>query len=432
MSARRSFLLLQGPVGPFFAELGRALALRGHEVTKVAFNGGDQLQWQAGDALPFAAAARDWSAFVHDLAHRGTVTDLVVFGDCRPRHRVALCVLRPLGTRIHVFEEGYFRPDWITLERDGVNGHSRLPRDPAWYLAKAAALAERPRPESHPVGATTRAMVGHTLGYHAGVALLAARFRQHHGHRCHHPSVEAASWIERGLRLAWRRRLARARQRALLGGSSPYYLLALQLDADMQVRRHSPFAGMAEVTERVLRAFAAGASPSALLAVKSHPLDPGLIDLERVVARQAQALQIAGRVVYLDGGDLPSLVAAAQGVIVVNSTAGLSAIHRGVPTLALGRALYDLVGLTHGAGRDPAAALEDFWHRPRPPDMALYRAFRRVVMAHTQINGSFYTRIGRTLALPAALVRLETAGPTRWVDGGATVSERENNPAVAA
>ena len=31
-----------------------------------------------------------------------------------------------MGVMIHVLEEGYVRPAWITYERNGVNGHSRI------------------------------------------------------------------------------------------------------------------------------------------------------------------------------------------------------------------------------------------------------------------------------------------------------------------
>ena len=34
---------------------------------------------------------------------------------------------RRRSLRLHLFEEGYLRPDWITLEREGVNANSRLP-----------------------------------------------------------------------------------------------------------------------------------------------------------------------------------------------------------------------------------------------------------------------------------------------------------------
>ncbi len=33
---------------------------------------------------------------------------------------------KSLGLTVHVFEEGYLRPHWVTYERGGSNGHSRL------------------------------------------------------------------------------------------------------------------------------------------------------------------------------------------------------------------------------------------------------------------------------------------------------------------
>ncbi len=80
-----------------------------------------------------------------------------------------------------------------------------------------------------------------------------------------------------------------------------------------------------------------------------------------------------------------------------------------MPTLTLGKALYDLPGLTHGAGLDLAARLAGFWRDPTLPESTLYRAFRRVVMERSQINGGFYNRTGIEHALPPAVARLEAA-----------------------
>ena len=38
----------------------------------------------------------------------------------------AIAVAQEVGLTVHVFEEGYLRPSWITYERGGSNGHSRL------------------------------------------------------------------------------------------------------------------------------------------------------------------------------------------------------------------------------------------------------------------------------------------------------------------
>ena len=128
-SATQTFLLLQGPPGPFFALLGDGLVRRGHNVLRINFNGGDRASWP-GPSTDFRGGIEDWPAYFDMFVQREGVTDLVLFGDCRPMHSAAHGMAKLLGVRTHVFEEGYIRPDWVTLERDGVNGHSSLPRDP--------------------------------------------------------------------------------------------------------------------------------------------------------------------------------------------------------------------------------------------------------------------------------------------------------------
>ncbi len=241
---RRSFLLLQGPVGPFFERLGQELRRRGHQVTRINLNGGDLVQWRLAGARNFRCAARDWPGYLDDLARRAGVSDLVTFGDCRPRHRIAARVMAQLGVRRHVFEEGYFRPDWITLERSGVNGYSGLPRDPAFYREEGALLLGRPWRPSQPVGPALRAMIGGALACYAGVAALRPWFAGHRSHRPYSAQLETLGWLERAVGLRARRRAAAARQQALLADPAPFFVLARQLDAAMQVRRHSPFAGM--------------------------------------------------------------------------------------------------------------------------------------------------------------------------------------------
>jgi len=53
------------------------------------------------------------------------VTDIVLYGDTRPIHAQAVEIANKLGLSVHVFEEGYMRPYWVTYERGGTNGNSR-------------------------------------------------------------------------------------------------------------------------------------------------------------------------------------------------------------------------------------------------------------------------------------------------------------------
>jgi capsular polysaccharide export protein len=41
-------------------------------------------------------------------------------------HAKAVKQAKSAGLRVHVFEEGYLRPYWVTYESDGSNGHSQL------------------------------------------------------------------------------------------------------------------------------------------------------------------------------------------------------------------------------------------------------------------------------------------------------------------
>jgi capsular polysaccharide export protein len=182
-----------------------------------------------------------------------------------------------------------------------------------------------------------------------------------------------------------------------------FYLLPLQLDTDYQIRRHSAFRSMTDVMETVMESFARAAPSQASLVIKVHPLDNGLVDFRLQAARIAGQLGLSGRVEIIDGGHLPTLLARSRGVVVVNSTSGLSALHHSRPLKVLGRALFDMPGLTFQGG------LDAFWEEGGQPDQELFRAFRKVVLRRAQVNGSFFTEEGLALAVEGALHRMGVA-----------------------
>ena len=99
-------------------------------------------------------------------------------------------------------------------------------------------------------------------------------------------------------------------------------------------------------------------------------------------------------------GDLDAIMDSATGVVTVNSTAGLSAIAKGLPTIALGCAIYDIDGLAHQQG------LDRFWTYPERPVPELYAAFRKVAIQRTQVSGAYARRRGVEIAVPEVTRRL--------------------------
>jgi capsular polysaccharide export protein len=387
----RHYLFLQGVASPFFAALADHLHGRGERVSRVNFCGGDVLHWGRRPAWRFRGGVAQLPNYLRTLFAAQGFTDLVLFGSRRPVHQPAVELARQAGVRVHVFEEGYVRPNWLTLERDGVNADSPLPRDPGWYLAVDPTLPRYANGAAAPGNIRVRA--AHDLAYHLANGLNPVAFAGYRTHRPYTAPVEYAGWIRRFSTLPLWRRRDEGQIRDLLATGSGFFLLPLQLNGDTQITLNSRYGGMPHLIDTVLRSFADDAPRDSRLVIKNHPLDTGLVNYRALISRLVAELDIAGRVLYLESGHLPTLIKAARGVVTVNSTVGTIALAHGRPTIALGIAIYDLPGLTF------QGHLRDFWQHCSPPDQRLFHAFRNTVIHTTQVNGDFYTAQGIRMAV---------------------------------
>ncbi|MBN2646522.1 MAG: hypothetical protein JXR44_01905 [Thiotrichales bacterium] len=119
--------------------------------------------------------------------------------------------------------------------------------------------------------------------------------------------------------------------------------------------------------------------------MKHHPVDRGRKDYAKCIMRLAQKFGISDRVLIFYDVFLPSCLKNAKGTITINSTVGLSSVLHGTPTITLGRAVYDMPGLTNHA-----VPLQEFWHHQIATDNELFQKYRCYLIHHTQLNGSFY------------------------------------------
>jgi capsular polysaccharide export protein len=403
--ARRNVLLLQGLMGPLFRRLGQALRRDGYGVHKVNFNGGDRLFWGLPNGIDYRGSPAEWPAALTSLIADRQITDVVLFGDCRPMHIAAISVCRDLHIPVHVFEEGYIRPDWVTLELGGVNGHSTLPRDPAWYRAEAAALP--PAPEHLPVPSSFRRRATEGLLYNVADVLTRWRYPYWENHRPWHPLVEGMGWT----RKLMRRKAAALRSNDVLASlearDEPYMLFPLQLDSDAQIRLHSSFAGIADALRMVITSFAANAPADLRLVVKEHPLDNGVRDWRLETATLAALHGVADRVDYLESGDIVPVAQRSKGMVTINSTSGTLALALDVPVITLGQAVYDIEGITF------QGQLDDFWRDPGKPDGETFAAFRRVLIDRCLVAGGFFSEGALAKVTEGVIARLEAASPLK-------------------
>lgn len=401
-SPAATFLFLQGIASPFFSDLGRALSERGHKVRRINFSSGDWLFWN-GPSDNYRGPGTEWGAYVERYIRQHRVTDIVLFGDCRPYHVTAMNAAKPLGVRIHVFEEGYVRPNWITCEHGGVNGNSSLPKSATEIRAIAQRLPQPARalPLSGDMARRSFWDVAYNLA-NISFPYLYPGFRSH---RPNHIAAEYGGWIKKFVRRRRTRRNAAEVTRLYGLANLQYFLLPLQLDSDYQIRVHSPFLGVEGFMDRVIASFAKNAKPGTRLLVKLHPLDSGIMNWRRRARDSAKRHGVNDRLDFIDGGDLQTLIDGSLGVVLVNSTVGMLALERGRPTLATGQSIYNMPGLTH------QGSIDAFWANPMPPDPLLVQDFRRVVMHRTQVNGGYFSKAAIERAVAGVVPKLEASLP---------------------
>lgn len=386
--------MLQGPHGPFFDRLAGLLRQAGTTVWRCGFNAGDQFFWSdKAHFIPHTGTRQEWPAHLDRIIAEKGVTDIILYGDVRPIHAAARAAARQGGLRLHVFEEGYLRPYWITYERGGANGSSPLMHIP---LGQMRAALRDTRTEIHRPPAHWGDMRQHKFYgavYHFLVLVANHGYRRYTGHRKITVAEEFRLNLQRFL-LAPAFNLKRAMQwyRLKLAGY-PYTLALMQLEHDSNFLGHSPFGSNAEFVGRVIAEFAASAPRHHHLIFKAHPLEDGRAGNRRAITAAAARHGLTGRVHYLRGGKLADLLAHARSIVTVNSTAAQQALWRGIPVKALGRAVYQKPGITSDQ------TLAEFLAQPRPPIPAAYCTFRDYLLQTSQVPGGFYSRHSRAHAL---------------------------------
>ncbi|MFN7305503.1 MAG: capsular biosynthesis protein [Alphaproteobacteria bacterium] len=395
---KRHFLFLQGPISPFFPRVAEGLQALGHQVHRVNLHLGDRVFWGGTGSVDFTERADDWPAWIADFLTRHAITDLLLIGEQRPYHRIAIAAAKARGIAVIVTDYGYLRPDWITLERDGMGGNSLFPRDPAeiWRLAKGLSLPDlKPLYSDH-----FATMALRDVCYHA-LAQWPFPFRHYRRHQLLHPFLV---YVGLARRLLLRRREDRRSAQVFEGlkaRGNPFWIFAMQLETDFAIRAYSPFTDMDGPLGQVMASFAAHAPDKAELLIKLHPLDPCWKPWTARIAAMARAAGIAGRVHIMPRGRLPDLLAASSGLLAVNSTAATSALVLGKPVKLMGRAVYNVPGLSF------QGSLDAFWTEGAPPDPALLEAFLALLCDAHMVRGAFHQDSGLAAAVAGTVARLD-------------------------
>jgi capsular polysaccharide export protein len=408
----KHILFLQRPTNKLFAHMANRLSDFGHQCFSINLSAGDAIFGVSDNAVNFDARLDEWPAFIRQYIAEHGITDIVLLGEQRAYHRVAIQIATEKGINIFVTDFGYIRPDWVIFERDGMNAESLFPRDAASIFRLAEGLPAVDKTLQYRDSFFKQATWD--MAFHLSQVYWPFRFPHYQRHTLSHPIL---NYCGIGLRLLCspiaRRRAAHVlakfgvvRDAVVSQAQKKFFVFAMQTEDDFSIRAYSHYPDLIAPIDETIRSFAKYANSDAALIFKIHPLDPGLKRWRSHIRKMAHLAGVGGRVHFIDGGDLDQMLRQSAGLVTVNSTVGIRAIELGCPVIALGQAVYRVDGLTFEAGDSTHLRLDRFWQEASPPDVKLADAFMRAIAATLHVRGSYYNHAGIEAAAEAMAYRL--------------------------
>ena len=118
-------LFLVGPIGTFFARLLKYLDNKNVETYKVLFPL-HEFGFNESKLIRFSGEIKDFKEFLKKTRIEKKIKHNFMYGNVLIPHRQAIELVetfKSAGTEIytHIFELGYFRPNFVTIEGKGVN-----------------------------------------------------------------------------------------------------------------------------------------------------------------------------------------------------------------------------------------------------------------------------------------------------------------------
>lgn len=376
-------LLLQGPMGDFFYRLSTWLNSNDIECYKINFNGGDRFFYKSKtNVFDYKGSLDDYSVWIETFLIEHNIDSIVCFGDCRKYHNFSKIIAKKNNINFFVFEEGYIRPNYITFEEDGVNFFSNFLNH---YNNDISEKCNDLVNDIKDVRNSYSKMVINAITYYIFRVFFSFQYPDYQHHRNITPIEELGYWILSGFRRIQNKLFEKDKfNRFLQRYSKKYFIFALQVHNDSQIKTHSDLKCVEKYIELVLKDFGLHADESMHLVLKHHPMDRGYRNYRKLINGYAKQFKIEGRVHYFCDIHLPTLLKQSLGLVTVNSTTGIQALFHHIPVKILGDALYNLPKLTN------QYALSKFWKNPGKVDAHYFSYFRKELILYSQLNGSFY------------------------------------------
>lgn len=413
-------VLLQGPVGNFFKRAQEHLNDSGFDAWRVCFNAGDRLYSRGEKSLNFSGTPDSWRDWFTEVLRENGFDAVVLFGADRIVHRVALECAENAGIAVLCLEEGYIRPGYVTMELGGNNWRSPI----AGQLPPETFNSPRSEgPKAVLCAGSFSAMAWSAFQYFSVRALISTPGERKLFHKHKRTLLsEGFYWFKNYYRkFAHVGRNYRVSERLLEHHDKRFFIVPLQVHDDTQLGRAANSWNNQKLILKTIVSFARNAPADHQLVFKIHPMERGHTRDWNFIRQVGALNDVKDRVHVLDGGSLSLLTRHSAGMITINSTSGLSALHHGVPLAVMGQALYRHQELAFCVER--GMDLDRFWREGCVAPDSVRQRYLSWIHHQCLVGGDFYAKDGIEAAIVAMREKIETAlaGPARVSDKSARV-----------
>lgn len=313
--------------------------------------------------------------FLREYLTKHKIELVTMHNDLRWQHALAVKVCQELGVQYLITERGIFRPDTTTIEFDGVNGYSSLPKDKEFYTSHE--IKEK-KLRNYKVSKVTNLQVNMRfvlfilLNKLGGVLGLNSSVKNR--------GYSLVKYAELFIKQKFGKKISQD-----IKLPTKYIFAPLQVNTDTQLLIHSDFKDMQEFISLVEREFYSLKSNIGLV-FKIHPMEKGIVEYK-----------FDSRSLVVDS-DTNELVKNSECVVTINSTVGFEAIEKHKKVLVLGEAFFKIDGIaicsSKKSFRDDLSSVFD--GSVELDDEAI-EAFVKYLKYEYQLNGNLFNWSDETL-----------------------------------
>ncbi len=375
-------LFLIGPIGTFFARLSKYLEKRNIKTYKISFPL-FEYGFPRDRRIIFNKDIVHFKSFLHDILIEKEIKHILMYGNVLIPHRDALELIDDLNKdgrdiQSHIFELGYFRPNFVTLEEKGVNYKS------GFILSKEFYNKQKPFKE-FPLAIKQNLRLRKIW---KAITFINHSFQNYKIVDCEHKLQPKPSylWFQiKGFFLKYAYFFTEYKIKKDCFFKSNFFIVILQVSSDSQLTKGSNIKNNYNFIESVIIDFYNSGLKDTKLVFKHHPRDRGYNNYLSFIRKLSKNFDLTGRVYYIHDYRLSKIFRnnKCKGTVLVNSTVGYQSLFHSVPVKSLGKTPYNFDGLSDQ--RD----LVCFFKNPQKVNNQLFSKFYRYIMENSQINGNF-------------------------------------------